>query len=401
MELNDFLKSYFNQLSTKNICEKNNFENYENFKEFIITHYHIKHVEIFNYIKYVKIKRQIIKLREESVYISYIDRINKIIIAMSDVNTFPNINIRKYLCRINAVFKLMEDKKKCLLDAIYNLRTILNMRSDYDFKIKITNSINGILYRYKIFLQNCKKLKILLNDFMKFESTYGIDHNLIKLNNSERCILGKKSEYTANKIINEYVNMMNDKGGDKKYYYETNINFLKLLNIDIYHENNIKGEVDGMIISYDGKNYIIEKIIEVKSSIKSTFEDIKKFLFLQEYINNLTFDENIKYYNYIFTKESFINITNENIAKWTLYLCVNNIYKDRIEKSHLYFSNVLKIVDEKFIEDYYINNNDESIKKKFKIIVNNRELIDNLFKTWEKNIMLDTNDCNIFISKLL
>ena len=400
MELNDFLKSYFNQLSSKNICEKNNFDNYDNFKEFITDHYHINHVEIYNYIKYVKIKRQIIKLKEESIYISYIDKINKIINTMSNVNTFPSINIKKYLCRVNVIFKLIEDKKKCLLDAIYNLRSLYNMRNDYDFKMKITNSINSILYRYKIFLQNSKKLTVILNEFIKFESTYGIDHNLIKLNNSERCILGKKSEYTANKIMNEYIQMMNNKYTDKVYYYETNINLLKLLNIDIYHENNIKGEIDGMIICYDGKNYIIEKIIEVKSSIKSTFEDVKKFLFLQEYINNLSFEYDILYDNYIFTKESFINITNKNIAKWTLYLCVNNIYKDRIEKSHLYFSNVLKIVDEKFIEDYYINNNDESIKKKFKIVVKNRNLIDTLFKSWEKNIMLDTDECNIFISKL-
>ena len=111
MELNDFLKSYFNQLSSKNICEKNNFDNYDNFKEFITDHYHINHVEIYNYIKYVKIKRQIIKLKEESIYIPYIDKINKIINTMSNVNTFPSINIKKYLCRVNVIFKLIEDKK--------------------------------------------------------------------------------------------------------------------------------------------------------------------------------------------------------------------------------------------------------------------------------------------------
>jgi hypothetical protein len=217
----------------------------------------------------------------------------------------------------------------------------------------------------------------------------------------ERCVLGKKSEYAANKILNEYIDFINKKSSNKKYYYETNINFLKFLGIHVYHENNIKGEVDGMIISYDGKTYVIEKIIEVKSSIKSTFEDIKKFTFLQNYINELSFENNIVYNNFIFTRNSFKNIINQHLTKWTIYLCINNIYRDNIEKSHLYFSNVLKIVDDNFIKEFYLDNDEEPIREKFNIIIKNRDYIDNLFENWKNDIKLNTEHCNIFISKVL
>ena len=401
MELNYFLKKYFNQLSSKNICEKNNFEDYNNFKDFIINHYKLSHIEIFNYIKYVKIKRQIIKIKDENKYDKLISNINNLIKIMSESNTFPNIDIRRYLCRINVFFELIVSKRKSLLSAVINIRSLFDKNEDYNFKIKIMNSVNSIIYRYKIFEKNSKKLVNQLNKLIELESLYEIDHNLIKLSNMERSILGKKSEYTANKIIIEYINTINKTHKNRTYYYETNINFLKFLNINAFHEFNIKGEVDGMIIYFDGNDYIIDKIIEVKSSIRSTFEDIKKFIFLQKYINNLNFDKDLTYEKYTFTKKSFINIIDKHLTEWSVYICINNIYKDVIERSHLYFSNVLKILDDNFIEEYYINNNEESIKNKFKIIIKNKELINTLFEKWKKDIMLDTCNCNIFISKIL
>lgn len=401
MELNNFLKIYFNQLSSKNICEINNFENYDNFNQFIENHYQLDHIEIFNYIKYVKIKRQILKLNEEIKYDKMINDINAIIEILASVNTFPNVNIKKYFYKINTFFKLIEDKRYALVNTIAIIRKLFNLKDDTEFKFKILNSLNSILYRYKIFLKYSKKLIFYVNKLIDLEKLYGIDHKLIELNNEERAVLGKKSEYTANKIIYEYIKKMNYKFTDRKYYYETNVDFLKFLNISLFHENNIKGEIDGMIIYYDGENYIIEKLIEVKSSIKSTFDDIKKFSYLQQYINKLDFSKNLIYNNFIFTKESFGNIINKHISEWTIYICVNNIYKDVIEKSHLYFSNVLKIVDDDFIKDYYIDKNDNSILNKYKIIVKNKDLIDNLFELWKKDIMFDSEYCNIFISKII
>ena len=401
MELNIFLNTYFNKLSSKNICDKNDFNDYENFKDFIMNHYEINHVELFNYIKYVKIKRQIIKSNNQIKYDKYINEINDTIKIMADHNIFHNINIRKYLFRIDNFLKLIETKRESFLSTINIVRNLFKLKDEKNFNYKILTNLNLILLRYQIFLKNSKKLIYLINKLVDLEYSFGIDHTLIKLNNVERNILGKKSEYTANKIIDKYIDKLNNSSIDKKYYYETNVNLIKLLNIDMYHDNNIKGEVDGIVLYYDGKNYIIEKIIEVKSSIKSIFDDIKKFLFLQEYINDLDPEIIMTYKTYTFTKDSFINIINQPLHLWTIYLCINNIYRDVIEKSHLYFSTVLKIVDDNFINDYYINNNDNSIKEKYDIILKNRDLIDNLFNIWKKNVMLDTDYCNIYVSKII
>jgi hypothetical protein len=70
----------------------------------------------------------------------------------------------------------------------------------------------------------------------------------------------------------------------------------------------------------------------VKSSIKATVEDVKKFLCLQKYINLIDTNINIQYNNYIFTNESFINIKNKPLNKWVIYMCMNNINHDYIEK---------------------------------------------------------------------
>lgn len=401
MELNIFLNTYFNKLSSKNICDKNDFNDYENFKDFIVNHYEINHVELFNYIKYVKIKRQIIKSNNQIKYEKYINEINDTIKIMADHNIFHNINIRKYLFRIDNFLKLIETKRESFLSTINTVRNLFKLKDDKNFNYKILTNLNLILLRYQIFLKNSKKLIYLINKLVDLEYSFGIDHKLIKLNNVERNILGKKSEYTANKIIDKYIDKLNNKSIDKKYYYETNVNLIKLLNIDMYHDNNIKGEVDGIVLYYDSKNYIIEKIIEVKSSIKSIFDDINKFLFLQKYINDLDPEIIMTYKNYTFTRDSFINIINQPLHLWTIYLCINNIYRDVIEKSHLYFSTVLKIVDDNFINDYYINNNDNSIKEKYDIIIKNRDLIDNLFNIWKKNVMLNTEHCNIYVSKVI
>ena len=296
---------------------------------------------------------------------------------------------------------MIDEKKNAITSTIDTIRNLFLLKNDNEFKYKIMTSLNTFLYRYKVFIKKSNKLIFLLNEFINFELSYGIDHNLIYLNNMEKSVLGKKSEYFANKILNEYVTQLNKRSESERgkitYYYEINIDMLKLFNIQLSELSNMKGEVDGMIISYDGKEYIIEKIIEVKSSIKSTFDDIKKFIYLQEFIKKYSFSKEIIYGNFIFTKKSFINIIKKDMSEWTTYLCINKIYNDIIEKSHLYFTNVLKIVDDNFIKDYYINNNENSIIEKFNIIMKNRSLINNLFQEWKNNIKLDTEMCNVFI----
>ena len=68
-----------------------------------------------------------------------------------------------------------------------------------------------------------------------------------------------------------------------------------------------------------------------------------------------------------------------------------------IEKSYLYFSNVLKIIDDNFIKKFYIEKDESVIREKYKIIQENSSLIDKLFNDWKKLISLD-NGCNVFVS---
>jgi hypothetical protein len=389
MNIETYLIKEFDQLSIKNISNENEFLTYDNFKKFIIEHYDLEHIEKYNYIKFVKIKRHILFLKEGEEYNFLLSEINNVIKIMSYNHIFPNLDIKKYLFKINSFFRLIELKKSNILNAITSIRNLFNLKNNN----RIINAINTLNFRYQIFLKYSKRLIYFVNKLIFLESSYGIDHKLIELNNLERSFLGKKSEYIANKIMYDYTIH------NKKYYYETNIDILKLLNIKIDHTDKLKGEVDGLIIYYDGIDYIIDKIIEVKSSIKATFEDTNKFIFLQKYIKEMNDNIEFKYNKYIFTKKSFINIINKDIDNWTIYICINTSCQDKVEKSYLYFCNVLKILDNDFIEDFYISKNDNIISQKYKLIENNRSNIDNLFNNWMDKIKFGTDKCNIYITK--
>ena len=59
----------FSQISEKEIDTSNNFDDYDNFKRFIDNHYGIEHLRKHNYIKYVKVMRQIIKIKDGNILI--------------------------------------------------------------------------------------------------------------------------------------------------------------------------------------------------------------------------------------------------------------------------------------------------------------------------------------------
>jgi hypothetical protein len=251
-----------------------------------------------------------------------------------------------------------------------------------------------------MFIKYSHQLRFSVDKLISLENDYGIDHKLIEINNIERCLLGKKSEYHATKMINDIIisinkNDMEEKKSNSTYYYEINVNIIKLLTIHFNIQCSIKGEFDGMIIIKNADNtYTIDKIIEVKSSVKSTFEDFRKFILLKEIIlKTLKKDVKLKYNQYTFTYESFENIINKNISEWVIYICMHS----KIEKSHLYFSSVLKMIDDNFIKDFYINNDNICIINKYQKIVNNRDLIDTLYKTWEDNLHVGTDKCNIYL----
>ena len=403
-DIKQYLGNHFSQLNYDNIAENNDFSDYTLFRKFIQEHYNLDHLKNNNYIKYVKVKRQMLKLDEPIKYMGYMNSIDAIIKIMSDNHVFPNIKLKSFLFRIDGLHKLINDRKIILIDTIKNIRSLFNLKGDnYKFKFKILIGINTMTRRYQNFLKYSQELKYAIENLVSLEESYDIDHKLIELNNMQRTYLGKKSEYSANKVITQYINEYNSKNIEKKYFYLTNVNILKLLNINS-EVSPIKGELDGIIVSYNGIHYIIETIIEVKSSIKSTFDDTKKFLALQNFIKNMSFDINnqsIIYGQYSFTKESFKKIITEDLTMWTIYICINNSHRDVIEKSHLYFSNVLKIIDDKFIESFYINKNEDSIMEKHAIIIKNKTFISRLFDEWKYNIKLGSEGCNVFMTSYL
>jgi hypothetical protein len=75
--------------------------------------------------------------------------------------------------------------------------------------------------------KNSQELIYYINQLIEIERQYNIDHKLIELNNMERSFLGKKSEYTANKVILDFIGLLN-KNSEKTYYYEMNVDIIKL-----------------------------------------------------------------------------------------------------------------------------------------------------------------------------
>jgi hypothetical protein len=399
--LKQYLKQYFTHLQLEHLIEDDDFTNYERFRKFIHEHYNLEHLMNFNYIKYVKVKRQIMIMSDGAKYFHYISIINSIIKQMADMNIFSKVNIKNYMYRINTFFRLIKKKKELILHTITSIRSILDLKiTNTESRFKILIYINTLSNKYNFFCRYSNKLIYYIHELLELEESHGIDHKLIELHNMQRMLIGKKSEYVVNKRILEYINLSNkDESDHKIYYYETNVNLLKMLNIRTELNSIIKGEIDGFIISFDGVNYIIEKIIEVKSSVKSIFDDSPKFIHLQNYIQNMYMNsEKIHYKHYVFDKNSFQKIMNEHMSYWAIYICINN-KQDIIEKSYLYFSSVLKIVDDRFIQSFYIDKSDQCIIDKYKIILNSKESVNKIFVEWKKNIGIDEGNCNVFFSK--
>ena len=409
MDIKTFLKKYYTQLTEANINTDNEFLEYEGFKKFIYDHYSLEHIKQHNYIKYVKIKRFILVNQPDNIFRKLLDKINELITIMADNNTFPRIDIKKYMFRLNTFKKIINERKKILEDNIKLIRSIFDLKKSNELhRFKILCGINTLSYRLMILKKYSKIILFYIRQLMNLEKEYDIEHELIEINNMHRSFLGKKSEYEANKILTSYVNILNNiKHNGKSYFYETNINFIKLLNIKTDMRPPIKGEIDGMIISFDKElnEYTIENFIEVKSSIKSTFDDVPKFLSLQNFLLNMDFTENLYFQGihqkYTFTRNSFMKIIYQNISIYVIYICINNNRFECIEKSHLYFFNVLKIIDDNFIQKFYLEEDDSSVlKEKHDIILKNLGFIDQLFDFWKKNTDLD-GESNIFINKYI
>lgn len=384
-DLKIFLLKFSKNLTTNEIFE-NDMSEYNYFYSFIKKHYSLEHIKEHNYLKYVKISRQKICYEKCDLYENYINKITSIIDTMVKNNLFNNFNIKKYLFKLNKINILLEKKKIHFHKLIAYYRVLNEKYSNNEkFKLKILFNINALSHKYQLFIQMSKQLKYNIQNLIILEEKYDIDHKLIEINNLERTLLGKKSEYKVEKILKDYVKY------NTNYIYLINIDFIKLLQLDLNSIKNIKGEVDALLIYLDGKDYIIEYFIEVKSSIKSTYEDVLKFINLKKIIESL--DENkiftMKNTCVYFTKKSFNKIINKKLSEAIIYLCIDQ--RSKIEKSHFYFAYVLKILDSNFIKKYYINNDESIIKEKYKLIIDNKNFVNKIFDKWVKDVAL-TNE---------
>ena len=390
MDLNSYLLKKCKNLNNNDIYEFS-MEVYDNFYHFIENHYSLEHMKNNNYIKYVKVMRQKLLNDKPDEYNFLLNSINKLINILFTHNLFPNLNINKYLFKLYKFIKLLDIKKNDVGNTIsYYQKLYETYNNKDDVKFKILMNINCYITKFQKYNKILNELVYLVNNLINLEEEYDIDHKLIEINNMERGLLGKKSEYMVDKIIKSYIEYKNN-----RYIYIQNVDIIKLFKLKVNEVDKIKGEIDGILFSQDeDNNYVIEKIIEVKSSIKATFEDIIKFINLVKKISKL---ENNYFYleNIILTMKSFDKVLNNNLSDWLIYICQNE--KTNIEKSHFYFSHVLKIVDNEFIKRYYIDNDKSIINEKFNLIINNKSYVNELFEEWKKNVNLDINGSIIYL----
>jgi hypothetical protein len=392
MDLIDYLKTHAQNLNKKDIKHMN-IEKYEYFKKFIDDHYELEYMKKNNYIKYVKIIRQKIVYLYHDQYYYYIDEINQIIKIMSDYHVFYKINFNKYLYNIDKIKKELNKREKNLYDTIHNFQEMSKQYgSKPKIKFQILHTVNSYSYKLSIFKKLKREILCIIQDFIDYEESFGIDQKLIQLNNMERTYIGKKSEYCISKLIHNYTKKHN-----QEMIYKENIDIFKLLHVKI-NSMHFKGELDGLLLKIVDGQVIIEHIIEVKSSIKSSYEDIYKILALQEVLKNMTFSDEMYLDEYVLTSKSFEKIIHKPLKDWLIYMIID--VKNKIDKSHLYFAYVLKIIDNEFIKNYYVEKKEDALRKKHHQILKKEKYVQQLFNLWVGHVNLNNNNSILFMLNL-
>lgn len=393
MDFRIFLQEYGKNLTTNDVIE-NKMLDYNYFYEFIKKHYDLNHIKKYNYLKYVKIIRQKIVFDKESNYENLVQYINDIFQKMFHENVLCKINLCKYFFKLSKIHIILEKRKKNFQELIqYYKLLMVQYELNKSLQVKLLCSLNLIHYKYQLFLKLSRQLNFYLQQFIELEEKNDIEHKLIEINNMERTLLGKKSEYYAETILKKYCKL------NPKYIYVQNIDFIKLLKLPIQDINQLKGEIDGLLLYQEGYHYYIEYMIEVKSSIKSIYEDIHKFINLKKIIESI--NENDEFYipdtQIIFHKRSFQKIISQPISESVLYLCTNTEHKNKIEICHFYFLYVLKIIDQNFIEKYYLQQDESIIFEKYQKIIDHKDYIYSIFNEWKKNVNLNEESSCIFL----
>ena len=393
MDFRIFLQDYGKNLTTNDVIE-NKMLDYNYFYEFIKKHYDLNHIKKHNYLKYVKITRQKIVFNKESIYENLVQYINDIFQKMFHENVLCKMNLRKYFFKLSKIYTILEKKKKNFQELIqYYQLLMVQYELNKPLQIKLLCSLNLIQYKYQLFLKLSRQLNFYLQQFIELEEKNDIEHKLIEINNMERALLGKKSEYYAETILKKYCKLY------PKYIYIQNIDFIKLLKLPIQDVHQLKGEIDGLLLYQEDNDYYIEYMIEVKSSIKSIYEDIHKFVHLKKIIESIDEEEefHVPDSDIILHKKSFQKIIHQPVSGSILYLCTNKVYKNKIEICHFYFLYVLKIIDQNFIEKYYLQQDESIIYKKYQKIIDHQDYIYSIFNEWKKNVNLNEESSCIFL----
>ena len=387
MDLHSYLCNYAYNITSHNI-ENQSMENYDKFKGFIDQHYKLDYMKEHNYIKYVKVMRQKIVLLDGNSFHFLLELIEKCIHKMSSYHIFFKINIIKYLFNLDKIKRLLLLKEKNLRDTHINFKKLYDKFENKRVKFQILQRINNNHYKIILFSKYQRELLHLLHTFSEYEKNYGIDQKLIQIVNMERKLIGKKSEYKANELIKKFIKQSN-----VSYIYRENVDIFKYLYVQ--HKNKkYKGEIDGIIFTKEGNQWVIEYIIEVKSSIKATFEDVQKMIGLQKVISSYDFSENMIINDIQLNRKSFQKIIHKPLHEWMIYICHDE--NKTIDKSHLYFAYVTKIIDKEFIKNYYIDKKEDILRKKHQLILKNKKKIDTLFQTWKKSVCLTHNGSFVF-----
>ena len=74
--------------------------------------------------------------------------------------------------------------------------------------------------------------------------------------------------------------------------------------------------------------------------------------------------------------------------------------KNKIDKSHLYFAYVLKMIDNEFIKNYYVEKKEDVLRKKHHQILKKEKHVQQLFNLWVGHVNLNNNDSILFMLNL-
>lgn len=368
-EINIYLKNNFINVNKENskLPEERNLYIYENFEKFIENETNLKLLKDKNYVKYVKIIRNLyVKNNKKYRYLK-----NKLEIIMEKYG-------KKVKLKVNVIEKEIE--------------RLENVCKNKYMTQKKTNIKQKILYL-------CMMRKILMK-MKRIEQNYCNVEYLYKNNGKDK---GTKNEENLSELIVAFINYMKSKININEYeliyinnLYVNNNTIFEIENYDemvneininlfINKQKNVKGEIDGIIILKEKKSKIgyILKMFEYKSSIESIYNDYNKYYLLLYVLNNGYINYKFNQYDIKTLNMKYIEASKEKKHNYlNVHYLVNYMDNDKklivnkfklidfLDITKMYFFNELKSDRENAIRKRYnkLIENQEYIERKYNII---------------------------------